>query len=143
MLIQFFLQRQSIINSECSNQWLSTLDKVPGKKVLASAQWAPFFTSLLLSPGNYKWAKSFIESEAWAFFSKSLTTTFIKVPDHCPDQNIQCIRSDQSNKVVLAEIAVDENNQNDQAASTELAKEECQSKEVVLGKREEEEKSCG
>jgi hypothetical protein len=149
------LQRQSFINSECSNQWLSTLDKIPGKKVMASAQWAPLFTSLLLSPGNYKWAKSFIESEAWDFFSKSLTTTLIKVPDHCLDQNIHCIKSSQSSRVVLAEIdvdksnqndqssrvmlaetAVDESNQHDQAASTELAKEECQFKEAVTGKKD-------
>ncbi|KXG35793.1 hypothetical protein SORBI_3002G229200 [Sorghum bicolor] len=45
-----------------------------------SAQWAPFFTALLLSPANFKWAKSFTESEAWAFFSKSLDVVPIIIP---------------------------------------------------------------
>lgn len=44
--------------------WLTASDSFPGKKVAAQTQWAPFFTSMLLSPSNYKWAKSSIQSEA-------------------------------------------------------------------------------
>lgn len=44
--------------------WLTTSDSSPGKKVAAQTQWAPFFTSMLLSRSNYKWVKSFIQSEA-------------------------------------------------------------------------------
>lgn len=67
-----------------SKAWLAALDKLPGKSAKVAAHWAPFFTSMLLSPASYKWAKSFIESEAWTFFNKSLKTASIRIPDKGP-----------------------------------------------------------
>lgn len=65
---------------------LSALKKAPGKNVKISAQWAPFLASMLLSLTNYKWAKNFIQSEAWVFFNSSLNVTTLKVPNICPGQ---------------------------------------------------------
>lgn len=68
---------------------LSFFDNVPGKEIRVSSQWAHFFASMLLSPETYNWAKNFIDSEAWAFFNKSLKTSLIKVPD-CSPVNTPC-----------------------------------------------------
>jgi hypothetical protein len=76
------LQRLSHHNQE--NFSLTFTENIPRKIVKVAAQWAPFFASLLLSPRNFKWAKNFIESEAWAFLNSSLKTSLIKIPDCSP-----------------------------------------------------------
>lgn len=84
--------------------WLAALENIPRKNVKVAAQWAPFFTSLLLSPANYKWAKSFIESEAWAFFNKSLKTSSIRIPDKGPQNklSLSCINSEFGPPLLLS-----------------------------------------
>lgn len=82
--------KQNSINSNASDFWISATELLAGKKKKFPAQWAPFFTSLLLSPSNYSWAKKFIESDAWDIFSKNLTSVSIRVPDQCPLQNLIC-----------------------------------------------------
>ena len=72
--------------------WLIASDSSLGKKVAAQTQWAPLFTSMLLSPSNYKWVKSFIQSKAWEIFSKGLSVTTIKIPNQCPSQELPCIK---------------------------------------------------
>lgn len=74
----FLLQR---LNHQ-ESYWLEVTDRIPGKTVKVATQWAPFFASLLLSPKNYKWARMFAESEAWAIFSSSLKTSLIKILDN-------------------------------------------------------------
>lgn len=96
-----FLQRQSNSREGCSEFWLTATENTPRKKVKIAAHWGPFFASLLLSPGSYKWAKSFIESEAWAFFNNSLKSTFIKVLDQCSVQKISCTISECSSSFLL------------------------------------------
>jgi len=72
---------------------LKATEHIPGKPANVSAQWAPFFTSMLLSPGIYRWAKSFIASEAWAIFNCGLKTTSIKVPDSSPSKPFLCLEA--------------------------------------------------
>lgn len=79
------------LNSHDVSFWITATNHIPGKKVKVSTQWAPFFTSMLLSPGNFKWAKSFIASEAWAFFNSGLKTSFIKVLDSGPSKPLLCL----------------------------------------------------
>lgn len=55
-----FLQKKYTSMDNCFSPGPSTLEKVSGKSVKVSAQWALFFTALLLSPANFKWAKIFI-----------------------------------------------------------------------------------
>jgi len=55
-----FPQKQAELRADHTEFWLITSESFPDKKVAAQTQWAPFFTSMLLSPSNYKWAKSFI-----------------------------------------------------------------------------------
>ena len=85
--------------------WLAALENFPRKNVKVAAQWPPFFTSLLHSPANYKWAKGFIESKAWAFFNKSLKTSSIRILDKCPQNklSLSCINSEFSPSLLLLE----------------------------------------
>jgi hypothetical protein len=42
---------------------------------------------MLLNPGNFVWAKSFMESGAWDIFSKPMTSSSpFTLPSHCPDK---------------------------------------------------------
>lgn len=84
---------QRINHSNQGSYWLDVTNRIPRKTVKVAAQWAPFFASLLLSPGNHKWAKMFIDSEAWAFFSRSLKTSLIKIPNNSPTQSPLCIEA--------------------------------------------------
>lgn len=84
-------QQQIIVEKEASEPWLTVTENIPGKKMAVSAQWAHFFSALLLSLANCKWVKSFIESEAQTVFSKSLTTAFIKILDQYPSTRLPCI----------------------------------------------------
>jgi hypothetical protein len=60
-------------------------------------QWTPCFTSLLISPKNYKWPKNFSESEGWILFNQNLKTTLIKVIDHCcPTHPPLCISNEHN-----------------------------------------------
>lgn len=74
-----------------------------GKQIKVDSQWAPFFTSVLLSPGNFSWAKSFTESEAWKFFSSSLNVSILIVPDKSPGNLPRCT-SDSNSTCSLQEI---------------------------------------
>lgn len=70
----------------------SVSNNLPGKQIKVDSQWAPFFAAMLLSPGNYAWAKSFSESQAWKFFSTNLRSSNILVPDSCPANQPPCFK---------------------------------------------------
>lgn len=94
-------------DNKCFSAMIAALDKEPGQTTQLAAQWAPFFSAMLLSPTNYNWAKSLMESEAWVFFSKSIDTIFIKIPAQAPAQEFTC-----SADMIMS----DEFNANDQAS---------------------------
>lgn len=83
------LHRLSQSNGD--SHWLTLSENLPGKMIKVTTTWAPFFASMLVSPSNYNWAKSFIASEAWVFFSNSLNTSLIKIPDYGPAKKPICI----------------------------------------------------
>jgi hypothetical protein len=42
--------------------------------VTISAQWVDFFTLLLLKPGSFEWAQSFLQSPAWYALNQLFTS---------------------------------------------------------------------
>ncbi|KAF8690609.1 hypothetical protein HU200_040979 [Digitaria exilis] len=48
-------------------------------------EWAAFITASLLNPSSFEWAKRFLNSPAWAFFSQPQTNDFaFALPSKCP-----------------------------------------------------------
>lgn len=76
---------------ETLHLWTNATKKLAGKDKNVSMQWAPFFSSFLVSPSNYSWARKFMESDIWDFFCKNLTTITIKIPDNCPEKEVTCL----------------------------------------------------
>jgi hypothetical protein len=50
-----------------------------------------FFIAMLFSPGNYTWAKNFMQSDAWKLFSQNLSTATIKILDQSPTVRMICM----------------------------------------------------
>lgn len=94
---------QRLNQSDFGNFWLTHFENIPVK---VTATWAPLFASMLLSPSNYVWTKNFIEFEAWAFFSNSLKTTLIKIPNSSLAQKLICI-SEQSSGSTLVPLQIE------------------------------------
>lgn len=56
--------------------------------------WSNFFTSLLVSPTHYDWAKKFLQSKEWEFIASSLSSgnsLQFSIPASCPNHNITCL----------------------------------------------------
>ena len=82
-------------SSELIRQWARNFAPGPGAHtVQVPLQWSPFFTSMLLNPGNFLWAKKFLESSAWDFFSSSLSDSRpFALPKYCPTSvKISCMK---------------------------------------------------
>ncbi|RLN35441.1 hypothetical protein C2845_PM03G28490 [Panicum miliaceum] len=48
-------------------------------------EWSPFFAAMLLNPGNFTWAKQFMESAAWEFLSQTNGPALpFALPQSCP-----------------------------------------------------------
>jgi hypothetical protein len=105
-----FLQRQLAVRTDHKAFWLTAFNSIPGMEVKVETNWAPFFASMVLSPRNHKWAKNFINSDAWSFFSNSLNSTFIKVPELYPKQKARCVISDCSSQVQSFDLEVTDAN---------------------------------
>jgi hypothetical protein len=105
-----FLQRQLAVRTDHKAFWLTAFNSIPGMEVKVETNWAPFFASMVLSPRNHKWAKNFINSDAWSFFSNSLNSIFIKVPEFYPKQKARCVISDCSSQVQSFDLEVTDAN---------------------------------
>lgn len=52
-------------------------------------EWAAFFTAALLNPKSFDWAKRFLSSPAWAFFSNSTANSYsFTLHTKCPTKDI-------------------------------------------------------
>ena len=58
-------QSPSAAAIRCWTKYFSNVDRTL-PPVTISAQWVDFFTLLLLKPGSFEWAQSFLQSPAWA-----------------------------------------------------------------------------
>jgi hypothetical protein len=60
----------------------------PAQVVDIPADWASFFTVMLLSPSNFDWAKSFLASTVWNLFlitAKPKALMSFSIPAKCPE----------------------------------------------------------
>lgn len=59
-------------NPDVVRLWARFLAPGPGaQSVQVPKVWADFFTTLLLNPGSFEWAKSMLQSQAWNLFQTS------------------------------------------------------------------------
>jgi hypothetical protein len=68
-------------------QFFSPVD-CPAQVVDIPADWASFFTVMLLSPSHFDWAKSFLASKVWNLFlitAKPKALTSFSTPAKCPE----------------------------------------------------------
>jgi hypothetical protein len=57
-------------SSEFVRQWAKHFSPSAGSASISVPQdWSPFFSAMLHNPGNFIWAKHFMESAAWDIFS--------------------------------------------------------------------------
>ncbi|OEL23309.1 hypothetical protein BAE44_0015672, partial [Dichanthelium oligosanthes] len=57
------------------------------------ASWAPFFLAALLDPASFEWAKNFLNSSAWSFFTRAngdVISLPIHLPLKCPNPEQVC-----------------------------------------------------
>jgi len=73
-------------SSEVIRQWAKHFAPGPGSPIVqVPLHWSPLFTAMLLNPGNFYWAKAFLESSALDIFSKSLGPSRpFALPPNCP-----------------------------------------------------------
>ncbi|CAN6351117.1 unnamed protein product [Urochloa humidicola] len=79
------------------------------------AEWAAFFTVVLLNPGSFARAKSFLASPAWAPFSSAPShstacqdSLAFALPDKCPVQTlVSCLQGDESMSLKHAQDIMD------------------------------------
>ncbi|RLM69445.1 hypothetical protein C2845_PM17G07400 [Panicum miliaceum] len=91
----FLPQRQ---NAEAVRLWAHHFsDSNYGQpSVKIPVEWNNFFTSLLLSPTHFSWAKNFLLSKAWDFFPSANGSVVFSIPQQCPnDSNLLCHNEQQ------------------------------------------------
>ncbi|CAN6223988.1 unnamed protein product [Urochloa humidicola] len=98
------LQKQ---NADSIRAWAKYLAPGLGAPFVAIPRnWADFFTAMLLNPGSFEWAKSFLSSQAWAHFQNSLQEeVHFTLPDNCPSKaTLECLGDLPSENSLLANL---------------------------------------
>lgn len=91
-------------NPEAIRQWVRHFSNSssPMPTVIIPDNWMNFFTFTLLQSPSFDWAKSFLQSSAWDFFTvaSSGNSTVFHLPKACPVSNLQIY----SSSVIIEEI---------------------------------------
>jgi len=108
-------------SSELIRQWARNFAPGPGDPTIQiPLQWSPFFTAMLLNPGNFMWAKKFLESSAWDIFSSSLTDARpFALPHNCPTKTASSCMKDSVNFDLFEDLISQNDNTAEAAKSTE------------------------
>ncbi|TVU40687.1 hypothetical protein EJB05_14157, partial [Eragrostis curvula] len=98
-------------NPDAIHLWAKHLDPTPHSAAIPiHANWADFFTKLLLSPSHFDWAKSVLQSKLWTLVTDSVNQPHImfQLPSACPaNVTIVCNNDDlptSKGKSVLEEV---------------------------------------
>ncbi|KAF8720685.1 hypothetical protein HU200_023587 [Digitaria exilis] len=86
--------------------WAAHFAAGPGSSDLAiPPEWAAFFTTTLMNPGSFEWAKRFLLSSAWAYPSNPGPNDLqFEIPSKCPvDKSLSCMTSKGDVASALAE----------------------------------------
>lgn len=77
------------------------------------AAWVPFFTAALMNPSSFQWAKQFLTSAAWEFFSPSAGTGLpFSFPAKCPSEaSPSCLHGDGQQKIASIEEILEVSNE--------------------------------
>lgn len=72
-------------------------------------KWTSFFTAALLNPTSFEWAKKFLTSPAWAYFSSSQEYKFSFVlPPKCPSEaSSSCLNGNGLRRITELEDLVE------------------------------------
>lgn len=73
--------------------------------IIIPDSWMNFFTLMLLQSPSFEWAKNFLQSPAWSYFTPSTSgnSTAFCLPKACPDSTLQVYNS----SVVIEEFDYD------------------------------------
>lgn len=72
-------------------------------------EWAAFFMAALMNPASYDWAKRFLTSPAWVFFSTPTASSYLfGLPPKCPAQEgVSCLMGSGMQLVTNLEETID------------------------------------
>ncbi|CAN6193535.1 unnamed protein product [Urochloa humidicola] len=92
-----FITKQSVLfnppegeNAEASRAWAKHFAPVLGAPFVSiPKQWADFFTAMLMNPGSFEWAKSFLSSSALeALHKTNQQVVHFALPEKCPNKEV-------------------------------------------------------
>lgn len=86
--------------------WTKYFEPVNGTNAVEiPPAWAAFFTAALLNPSSFEWAKSFLSSPTWAYFSPSDGSGIsFALPAKCPSEaSSSCLIGDGLQRIASIE----------------------------------------
>lgn len=86
-------QQKSVQHPDAVRLWAKFLSPLPGtSNIEIPVAWSNFFTTMLLNPTSFVWAKEFLSSHGWEYFKAQESIKF-GLPNKCPDSTNLCLKN--------------------------------------------------